>query len=101
MALDRRAWLALAVPLVLACAAAPANAAWLAGGTGGPSVPASSVPTGATPTVSASGQNVTVSWAAASMGSAVLSYQVRRYNTSNVVQTIGAACASTTTALTC
>src|SRR3954453_4767267 len=101
MTLHPLASFALVFSALLARAAAPAKAAWQAGGAGGADVPASSLPTGATPSVGASGQAVTVSWTASSMSSAVLSYRIRRYDTSNVLQSIGSACAATTTALTC
>ena len=61
------------------------------------------MPTGPTPTVSVTGRNVVVSWSQVSLPNAtpVTAYQVGRFSTANVAQTIGSACSGTVNALTC
>jgi hypothetical protein len=81
---------------------AAAQAAWLAAGTGGPAITASSLPAGAVPTVAASGRDVTVSWTAATMSSATVGYVVHRYDAvSGTTQTVGSNCANVATSVTC
>src|SRR3954464_6597695 len=79
------------------------EASWSASGSGSGSAKAKSMPAGNTPTASVSGRNVTVSWTASSFsgGGAVSGYVVKRYNTSNQLQTILSACSGTISALTC
>jgi hypothetical protein len=63
-----------------------------------------SMPSGNTPTASVSGTSVTVSWSQStfSTGMAVAGYIVKRYDAStNALQTIGASCSGTISALTC
>ena len=94
--------------LVAVCMTAAA-AAWGFWSTG--SVPggngaagASSVNQGATPTASAAGQAVTVSWSASTLanGQAVAGYLVNRYDAGTLAsQTILSACTGTITATTC
>ncbi|WP_309710175.1 LamG domain-containing protein [Pseudolysinimonas sp.] len=79
---------------------------WLAAVTAGSagSALATSVNAGATPTANASGANVTVSWSASTLtnGMAVSGYEIRRYNSTTLVQqTILSACTGTVTALSC
>jgi hypothetical protein len=65
---------------------------------------AQSMPSGNTPTVSAAGSSVTVSWTQSTLatGTAVAGYVVQRYDAStNALQTIGAGCSGTVSALTC
>ena len=78
-------------------------AAWTAPGTGAGAAKATMVNAGNTPTVSANSSAVTVSWAQSTLvgGGAVDGYVVKRYNASDVLQSIGANCSGTITALTC
>jgi hypothetical protein len=79
-------------------------AAWFSvNGSGNGRSVAAAVGAGSTPTVSASGSSVKVDWAASTLsgGVAVAGYQVKRYNSSDVLQTIGAGCAGTIAAVTC
>jgi hypothetical protein len=98
-----RLLLATAIAGIVILAPGVALAAWTGHGSGTGSVKAESMPTGATPTVSVSGRNVTVSWAASTIGGvSVAGYTVRRYDAGTLVpQTIGAACNGTIAALTC
>ena len=87
-------------PLTLGAGAA--RAAWQAGGSGAVTVPATALPAGAAPAATVSGQDVDLSWAAATMDSAVVSYQIRRYDASTgVQQPIGSACDTVTVDLSC
>ena len=78
-------------------------AAWPASGPGHGSAKAKSMPTGATPTTSLAGSNVTVSWAASSFsgGGAVNGYVVKRYNSSDQEQVVLAGCTGTVSTLSC
>jgi hypothetical protein len=62
-----------------------------------------SMPTGATPSVSVTGRNVTVSWTASTIGGvSVAGYTVSRYDAGTLaLQTIGSSCSGTIVALTC
>jgi hypothetical protein len=97
------AWFATAVAGFVVLVPGPALAAWTGGGTGTGAVRATSMPTGPTPSVSVTGRNVTVSWAASTVGGAsVASYTVRRYDASTLaLQTIGSGCGGTISAPTC
>jgi hypothetical protein len=61
------------------------------------------MPAGAQPSASVAVDKVTVTWPAASFagGAAVGGYVVKRYSTGGVVQTVGAGCSGTISALTC
>ena len=61
------------------------------------------MPAGGQPSASASNRSVTVSWSATSFagGPAVAGYVVKRYSTGGALQTIGAGCAGTVSALSC
>jgi hypothetical protein len=86
----------------LTVVAGTARAAWQAGGAGTVTVPATALPAGAAPAATVSGQDVDLSWAAATMDSAVVSYQIRRYDASTgVQQPIGSACDALTVDLSC
>lgn len=96
----------VAIPLVLSLAGGAAWAYWsatsVAGGNGASS--ATSVNQGATPTASAVGASVTVSWAASTLasGGAVGGYIVKRYDVGMLApQTILSACTGTVTATSC
>lgn len=96
----------IAIPLVLVLVGGTAWAYWIAGSTAGSSgaSAATSVGVGSTPTASAAGSAVTVSWAASTLatGQAVSGYQVKRYDaTTLALQTILTACTGTVTATTC
>ncbi|HEY8018929.1 MAG TPA: hypothetical protein VIG53_05465 [Actinomycetota bacterium] len=103
--MTRRARLGLAAALAAIVAAGPgvALAAWAGAGSGSAWTKAVSAPTGATPSGSVIGRNVTVSWSAARFpdNTAVNGYTVRRYNGAHVAQTVGASCSGTINALTC
>lgn len=89
----------------VALATAAAHAAWTSSGSGAQYAKARSIPQGATPTVSVSGTNATVSWAATSLsggGPAVSGYVVRRFDAATLTaQTVGAGCSGTIAALSC
>ena len=78
-------------------------AAWTSSGTGAGAAHATMVNAGNTPTVSANSSAVTISWAPSTLvgGGAVDGYVVKRYNASDVQQSIGANCSGTITTLTC
>jgi hypothetical protein len=81
-----------------------AQAGWNNSGSGGTYSKARTVPTGSTPTTSINGRNVTVSWTTSSFaggGPNISDYTVKRYNTGGTVQSIGANCSGTVSALTC
>ncbi len=80
-----------------------ASASWLTSALGSGRAAAQNVSAGNPPTVQAVGSTVTVSWSASTLsgGGPVEGYQVKRYNSSNVLQTIGANCAGTVAGLTC
>src|SRR3954468_10401362 len=90
---------------IVALVAVPvaAMASWSTNGSGSGYSKARSMPAGNTPTISISGRNVTVSWTASSFsgGPAVTGYVVQRYNTGGTLQSIGANCSGTISALTC
>jgi len=92
------------VPLVFGVGATWAY--WMANSTAGSNgaSAATSVNAGNTPTASAVGAAVTVSWSASTLasGQAVTGYQVKRYDaTTLVVQTILSACTGTIAATSC
>jgi len=97
----------IAIPLVLTLMTGVAWAYWNATSVpgGGGASAATSVDQGATPTASAAGAAVTVSWAATTLtsGQAVTGYQIKRYDAGSpfAQQTILSACTGTITALTC
>jgi hypothetical protein len=99
----RRSLLGGAVALLVFLTPGVALAAWSGQGSGTGGVKANSMPTGATPSVSLTGRNVTVSWTASTIGGAsVAGYTVDRYDaTTLALQTIGASCSGTIAALTC
>ena len=80
-----------------------AFASWIGGGSGNVYTGAVSMPGGPTPTASATGRTVTVNWSSVQFPDStnVNAYVVKRYNTSDVEQPIGASCNGTITALTC
>ena len=80
-----------------------AFASWVGAGSGHAFTGAVSMPGGPTPTSSATGRTVTVNWQAVQFPDStnVNAYVIKRYNTSDVAQTIGASCDGTITSLTC
>ncbi|MDP9336939.1 MAG: hypothetical protein M3Q30_27000, partial [Actinomycetota bacterium] len=102
-----RAWtrfsFATAVATIAVLAPGVALAAWSGGGSGTGFVRATSMPTGAAPTLSVAGSNVTVTWTASPIGgTSVTAYTVRRYDANTLAaQTIGSSCSGTIAALTC
>ena len=97
------------VPVVLCLLLLSGMAAWahwtagsLPGGNG--AATATTVGHGMTPSASAAGRTVTVTWPASTLagGQAVDGYQVRRYDSVTLVaQTVTSACAGTVTATSC
>ena len=83
--------------------AAPAQAAWTQGATGGGVAKALSMPQGAVPAATKSNRDVSLSWSAVTLanGTAVSGYQVTRYDASGTAQAASGACAGTVTALSC
>src|SRR5881397_3062029 len=89
----QRLTLALAAAIVFVVLSGAAGAAWVLTSSGNGDSKALSMPSGATPTLSTSTNNVTVSWTASTVGGAAVDgYTVKRYDTSNVLQSIGASC---------
>ena len=94
---------------LVACLTTVGATAWgfwsagsVAGGNG--AAAAAAVNQGSTPTVTAAGRTLTVSWTASTLssGQPVAGYVVKRYNaTTQVLQTIGSSCSGTVTATTC
>jgi hypothetical protein len=93
--------------VVVSCIAAvsipsTADAAWILSPTGNAYSKGLAMPTGATPTVTTSTNNVTVAWAASTIGGAAASgYMVRRYDSANALQSIGTSCSGLITATAC
>ena len=98
----RRFAAALGVALV-ALPVASAWAEWTSGASGAGVARSQPMPAGPTPQVSVVGRNVTVSWPSATLagGEAVGGYRVRRLAANGTVATIGTACNTTQTGLTC
>ena len=89
--------------LVLMALAPAALGAWTSTGAGSASAKARTMPAGNTPTVSRTNRSVTVTWAQSSFsgGPGVAGYVVKRYLNGGAAQTIGSACNTTITGLTC
>jgi hypothetical protein len=98
------AWaVSLAAPLALA-PVSTAMAAWSATGSGSGAGAATAMPTGVTPSGSAAGDDVTVTWSAADMadGTAVAGYTVSRTNVSTeTTVAAGGTCSGVVTQTTC
>jgi hypothetical protein len=94
-------WL-LAAILVACAGPGAASAAWSGNGAAAGQAQAATMPSGAAPTVAATGHSVTVSWTARTLlGQSVNGYTVKRYNAGGVAQTLGAGCSGTLTVLSC
>lgn len=93
----------LGICLLALAGAAPAAASWQAGGPASGYSMADTMPAGETPTASATGRAVTVTWGAVSMadGGPVGGYLVKRYDASGAVRAVGAECAEVVVALSC
>jgi hypothetical protein len=91
--------------LVAAAIVAPARSGWAPAGTGTGKAKAKTMPTAApaAPTASVSSSDVTVSWTASTFpgGGTVPRSQIRRYNTLDNLQTVGAACSGSVSGVTC
>src|SRR5690349_9051123 len=76
-----------------------AFAGWAVSAVGAGRAVAQAIPTAATPSATATGQSVTVSWSATTLpgGTPANGYVVRRYNASLIQQTVLSSCASVTT----
>jgi hypothetical protein len=99
-----RRFVVLLVVVAAAGLSGGAAAAWTLTGSGAGAAKAKTLGSGSQPTASVRGKKVTVSWTASSYtnGGAPAGYLVRRYDASTgVLQTIGANCSGTITALTC
>lgn len=84
--------------------AGAAIAAWSTAGSGTAGASATTMPTGNTPSVSASGSSVSVRWTAATLagGTAVAGYVIHRYDAATgAPATVGAGCSGTVTTTTC
>jgi hypothetical protein len=90
---------ATAIATLALCGSAGAD--WHAGGAGSGYSRAKTMPAGNAPTASVSGRNVTVSWPASSGAVSVDGYIVKRYDTSNNQQSVGASCSGTISGLSC
>ncbi len=79
--------------------APPVTAAFLASGSGSALATSQSIPAPAPPVAVAGGREVTLSWPTTTLtgGTAVTSYTVRRYDTSNIAQTVLSGCDVVTT----
>jgi hypothetical protein len=98
----QRLTIVLAVTAVSFVVVGIAGATWQVTSTGNGYSKALSMPSGNTPTVSVSGVNVTVSWTGNTIGGAAVDgYTIKRYNTSNVLQSIGSACTGLVTSTSC
>ncbi len=93
--------LLLSIAAIALATAATAWASWVVPGSGAGYGKAETLGAGSTPTASVSNRTVTVSWAAPSGGAPPSGYIVKRYDTSNNLQTIGSACSGTIAGLTC
>jgi hypothetical protein len=103
LALRARRFLAAFGVVVAGLPVASAWAEWASGGSGAGVATSQAMPAGPTPQVSVQGRNVTVSWAATALagGEPVSAYQVRRVAANGSAATVGSACNSTQTGLSC
>lgn len=98
-----RAAIVISVALALVTIAGPASAAWKALGGGASAVKAANMPSGAAPTVSVSGRNVSLTWAVRAFpdGKPLNGYTIKRYDNGAVVQTVESGCAGTIATVSC
>jgi hypothetical protein len=88
---------------MVALPVASAWAEWTSGASGAGVARSQQMPAGPTPQVSVVGRNVTVSWPSATLpgGDPVAAYRVRRVAANGTAATVGTACNTTQTGLTC
>ena len=99
MALHCAVWLFGASVVVVGLQSSSASAGWQVAASGSGRALAQTIPTTATPTASAVGRDVAVSWAATALsgGTPASGYVVRRFDAALVQQTTLASCTSVTT----
>jgi len=100
----RRLAAAVVITLLIAALPTAAGATWASPGTGRGYASADVAPVGNQPTVSVSGRNITVAWAASRFtdGTSVNAYLVGRYDAvTNAAATVGAGCSGSIAAMTC
>jgi hypothetical protein len=92
------------VPAIIATvlwACGTAVASWQSAGSGSAYSGAKAMPAGNTPTASVSGRNASVSWSPSSGAVPVDGYIVKRYDTANNPQSVGANCSGTVSGTSC
>lgn len=98
-------WPTVAVLLAGCCAVhlPQALAAWSVAGSGSGTSAATVMPTGTTPTASASGSTVNVAWTTATIpgGTAVAGYLINRYNLNGSAAVVGGTCSGVVTSTSC
>ena len=99
--MSKRVATALLACGVLLALCSPAAASWNGNGSGPSYAKARSLPAPAAPTTSVTGRNVTVSWTAPGGAVPVTGYLVKRYNGSDVEQTVLAGCTGTIATTSC
>jgi hypothetical protein len=90
--------------VLLAIAASMPDAAiasWTGAGAGNGYSKANALSAGATPTATVSGRNVTVAWTSSGGAVPVAGYVVKRYDVNGQAQSVGSACSSTISGLSC
>lgn len=82
--------------------AGTAHAAWLATASGSGAARALTMPAGPTPSLTATTSSATVSWTASTIGGApASSYTIKRYDSGNVAQSVGASCSGAIVSTSC
>ena len=99
--MSKRVATALLACGVLLALCSPAAASWNGNGSGPSYAKARSLPAPAAPTTSVTGRSVTVSWTAPGGAVPVTGYLVKRYNGSDVEQTVLAGCTGTIATTSC
>lgn len=88
----RLAWVAPAAVLLAGIGASQAAAGWSGSHGGSAFAGAGTLAAPGTPSASASGRNVSVSWSPVTTGGGPVSYEVARYTTGGTPQTVGSTC---------
>ena len=91
----------LLVFVALLALCSPALASWNGNGSGSSYAKARSLPAPAAPTTSVTGRSVTVSWVAPGGSVPITGYLIKRYNGSDVEQTVLAGCTGTIATTSC